>query len=243
VQVTISGKSGRRLQLADPEAFLNEVLLKSEAARSWLSAKLSVLHRMPLVAKVQKAVSKPPKIWMVTGVQYVQGGAVTSVSNSAWSGSLHATIPMPDPTLVAAIAAIPSVEATASATISGGTAAIYGHAEERVWAAQFRALEVEFRGPSDKEAGQGWIELHDAKNLGRYGLRAGGAREGREEGRASRAQVAGVSDGHLLSSEADSQSVLDTMLAVDWTLLEELLDLQEEDAEEDDEEGAEDQES
>lgn len=213
------------------------MILESDSARRWLAAKLAVLHRMPAVAAMQNWASKAPKIWMVTGLQYIENGSVTSVSSKERSAKLQVAAPVPDPTLITTLARIPAVDATGSAGVHSNMTAAYGYQDERVWAAQFRALDVRFRSKSEKgeaERDKSWIELDDAKSLGRYGIRGDDIGDALEEGDML-GQVSGV---HYEDDDIDSltvePSLIDGMLDVNWSLLDELLEFQDEEEHEDD---------
>lgn len=184
---------------------------------------------MAIVAAVQKRLNKAPKIWMVTGIQYIEGGNVTNSASGATSGKTQATVPVPDPMLAAAAV---SIKGGVSGNTSGSTASEYGHAEERVWAAQFRPLKVEYCRPGDgtrgsTDGGRAWIKLHDPENLKQHGVRA---EDDEEEDVIERlapfAQVVGTDDGEYSGNgqEMSPQAVLDSMLDSDWALLDELLD-------------------
>lgn len=98
-----------------PEAFLNEVILASETARLWLANSLSIFHRMSLFEKFRRGTVKAPKIWMVTGVQYVSGSRITDTVSNTLSNSISAAVPMPDP-----VAALTMIEAVKVKATKGG---------------------------------------------------------------------------------------------------------------------------
>jgi hypothetical protein len=194
---------------------------------------------MPIAAKIQKSVSKAPKIWMVTGLQYIKDASVASGTGKGRSAKLQATLPVPDPTLMATLANIPAIDVSGSTAAHNNMNETYAYKHERIWAAQFRALNVQFRSKSEKAVAQrdnSWIELDDAKNLGRHGIRDDYAEDTGEEESTSLAQVTGVSDegGDIHDPTVKPQSILDTMLEVNWTLLNELLRLQDDGDQEED---------
>lgn len=217
--------------MSSPEAFLNNVILTSEAARSWLASKLTLLHRMPLLARIRQTVSKPPSIWMVTGLQYIEQATVSSAANATRSVEGNILVTVPDPTLVAVMADIPAVQSGISSSLNESAGSNYGHQNERVWAAQFRPLKVMYRLAGEEAMGQSsstsptWIKLLDPENFGRHGIRNDG--DGAEDQGlvAAAAQVTVTDDGITEPGHVvNPRSMLDTMMDVDWSFLYEMLE-------------------
>lgn len=209
---------------------MNNVILNSDNSRTWLASKLTLLYRMALFAKLRKAVSKPPKIWMVTGLQYIEDATISTVANAARSTAGNVRVPFPDPSLVAAIADIPTVQGGVSSLGNEAATSDYDHADERIWAAQFRPLKVEYRLSTETMHRSGttdttWIKLCGPENLRHEGIRTEEGGDEEHETRtdcASLAQIVGIDDIEIDQTDI-SRTVLDSMLDVDWVLLDEML--------------------
>jgi hypothetical protein len=70
---------------------------------------------MSLFEKFRRGTVKAPKIWMVTGVQYVSGSRITDTVSNTLSNSISAAVPMPDP-----VAALTMIEAVKVKATKGG---------------------------------------------------------------------------------------------------------------------------
>lgn len=192
---------------------------------------LTLRGRMTLLSRLRRTFSKPPKIWMVTGIQYLEDAVVTSAANQFRSAAGPASIPVLDPTLVAAVADIPSIHG--GLAVGGNVSTSnYGHTDERVWAAQFRPLKVNYHihGHEIDESmrmSPTWIRLRSPNNLGRQGIRMEHSSESNDQvlkNPPKFAEVVGIAGVCTdVGEEKTPHSVLDSMLDVDWALMDEVL--------------------
>lgn len=155
---------------------------------------------------------------MVTGLQYLEDAtaSVGGGTERVTEGSVK--IPPPDLAVVAAMADINAIDVKGSVSRNEESTSTYGHQDERIWAAQFRALDVRYHvdaeGDQSPKTGSTWIALHGPENIGGQGIREG---DDVESGSVPvYAEIAGM-------EEDCGISVLETMLDVDWALLDELL--------------------
>lgn len=180
---TLQGASGRRVKIRKPEVFLGEVM-KQEGVERWIRKHASIAHK----STNGKHKWKAPELWVVTGIQYVTGGefhfqgSASSKMGASAGGDLGAA-------LGAASGAF-RTKAEASRERSEGAQYDFGHSEERVWAAQFMPVKIEFGlQPEDPQLRNGnerhpkaiiQIQLDDIQDLTPRGFRAG-----QEEGQGS----------------------------------------------------------
>lgn len=214
----VSAAAGR------PERFLNEVLLLSSAARTWLATQLSVSRRMSRTAWAWSRAFQHPRIWMVTGVQYISGAHITDSASKGFSVSFDLTLPLPEPVAALALGVGSdgpgSLGITTSRQRSGQSQMEYCHTDERVWAAQFAALNVKYYWSDERarpRALPDLIRLHDLVDLGPTGIRSGDGPGDVEQF----ADILGLEE----ESEEGGTPVLDAMLDVDWGLMDEYLSM------------------
>lgn len=173
-EVSVSGKAGRRLQIKKPEKFLNEVLLALPPARAWLADQLSISRGMYYLN--QAGLSKPPHIWMVTGIQYITDAHVVNDRTRAHTASASANIPVPEPISAAAMILIGQEGLSGGLEVnsSSATGMSYHHTDERVWAAQFTQLSVKFTAkPESADDLPNRIPLRDVVDMKKGAVRAG----------------------------------------------------------------------
>jgi len=180
---------------------------------------------MSRVTRLWPGASKQPRIWMVTGVQYISGAHITDTASKALFASIDITLPLPEPVAATAMVLMPggpnSLEVTASGQRSDYSQMEYCHADERVWAAQFTALDVKYSRSVEttcNSALPGWISLRDLVDLGPAGVR-GDDGSNIQEDIEKFAEVRGLEEEGMSQLGKDGTSVLDSMLDVDWDLL------------------------
>lgn len=116
--------------------------MKQDGIDKWICQHASITHKSNFGRNKWIA----PKIWMVTAVQYVTGGDIHSqgiasnkVGGSA-GGDASLAVQSPPGTLKAKV--------EGSYKSSHGATTDFGHKDERVWAAQFWPMSIEF-GPEE----------------------------------------------------------------------------------------------
>ncbi|KAF2194089.1 hypothetical protein K469DRAFT_709596 [Zopfia rhizophila CBS 207.26] len=143
--VTLEGESGRRLKIRDPEMFLCDQVMQQDGAERWIMMHASIAHR----GLFGRNRWKVPEIWMVTGVQHVTGGEVhfegsaSSKISGYGGGDLGPAVGAPP--------GVAKIKGEASRENSNGAKNDFGHEDERVWAAQFMQVVVEFGAQEDAE--------------------------------------------------------------------------------------------
>ncbi|CZT52392.1 uncharacterized protein RSE6_13725 [Rhynchosporium secalis] len=176
ITATLEGKSGRRLKIKKPEKFLRDEVMIQEGVQEWLRTQASIsfkghfgMHRF-----------KAPEIWMVTGVQLVTDGIVHVGSSRSVSGTVGAS-----GDVGASFGAPPGVAAIGAEAHHGQSSASnssYGYGGERVWAAQFMEVKIEYGSEEDKtikSKDNGFLpatittfQLEDIADLSARGIRA-----------------------------------------------------------------------
>jgi hypothetical protein len=114
-----------------PVKFFKEHVFTQPGCQEWLQKQLSI----------GKAMNKAPKIWVCTGVQLIADAKVKSGSVGSRSNGGGLAL---DTGILAGGAPTGTSAANIDAKLahSNGTTSSYGHADERVWAAQWFQLEV-----------------------------------------------------------------------------------------------------
>ncbi|KAJ4990032.1 hypothetical protein SVAN01_04495 [Stagonosporopsis vannaccii] len=142
--VKIQGQSGRRIKIKTPEAFLEEVM-EQPGVQEWIREHASIEHK----SKYGRHIWKAPKIWMVTAVQHVTGGDIQASGSS--STNLNAALGVDS----SPAAHLPpnTIPLKATAGVKSSTAATtnFGHADERIWAAQFMPVTIVYGPDEDRE--------------------------------------------------------------------------------------------
>lgn len=151
--VTLQGASGRRMKIRDPEEFLEEVM-HQQGLEKRIRKHASITHK----SKNGRHRWKAPELWMVTGVQYVTGGDLhfENHTSSKISGEAGGDLGL-------AVGAPPGVlkaKAEASREKSNGAQNDFSHEDERVWAAQFMPVKIEFGPQEDPELSNNGKEMH-----------------------------------------------------------------------------------
>ncbi|KAF4628822.1 hypothetical protein G7Y89_g9326 [Cudoniella acicularis] len=176
VAATLEGKSGRRMKIRKPEKFLREEVLAQEGVQEWIRTQASISFKGHFGMHKFKA----PEIWMVTGVQLITGGDVRVGSSRAIFAGAGASVDAG-----AAFGAPPGV-ASVGAEVSNGHSNEANHGyeydDERVWAAQFMELKIEYGSEEDKKFTEkdrivpstiSTIQLEDIADLKARGIRTG----------------------------------------------------------------------
>ncbi|KAL1879183.1 hypothetical protein Daus18300_001762 [Diaporthe australafricana] len=192
----VEGNNARRFQIHQATEFLNSVILSSPEAKKWLSSRIALSKTMLLLNRLKVGKSRHPQIWMVTGVQMLSNATV--YSERTGSAKTGANIQAPTPELASAVLAAAGgdgklAEAAISSSTGGFTNVEYQHEGERVWAAQFRRLKLDFLdgGASDSDSSEADVSLDGLLHLGLTGMK-GGAQVADET-----RHIAGVSDGDM----------------------------------------------
>ena len=123
-----------------PYTFFEENVLKADPARLWLETRLSVANKLK---RMLKNIIAAPKIWLLTGVYYMENAQVYTIRTKSSSADAKITVPIPEPSGIAAM-----LGANAGAKFSLGNqweieagAQISG---KRVWAAQWTRVGARF---------------------------------------------------------------------------------------------------
>uniref|UniRef100_A0A093VEB5 Uncharacterized protein n=1 Tax=Talaromyces marneffei PM1 TaxID=1077442 RepID=A0A093VEB5_TALMA len=131
----VTAKSGQKITLKDPKAFLTTQILPNPKARSTLKLWLSSA-RSDYVMNMRWA--RRPKIWFLTGL-YLLSGARTIVRKSS---STHIDVGLSS-AIVGALGGVPI-----GGSVSLGQGDMWemtmGMEEEHVWAAQYRLIDAKY---------------------------------------------------------------------------------------------------
>ncbi|PVH71737.1 hypothetical protein DL98DRAFT_660473 [Cadophora sp. DSE1049] len=216
-EVGVYGKAGRRQRIKKPEKFLNDVVLASPEARVWLADKLSISRTMYYLS--QGGLKKQPRIWMVTGIQYITDGVVSNEQTRYQTGSASANIHIPEP-ISAAVTILGGQGGLSSGfetNHTSSTRTAYGHKNERVWAAQFTQLAVQFTSTliSSNEL-PNRIPLRDIVDIKSGAVRAASQIADFTLSGES-AEVCGLEEAHDM--ELGGEELLKRMQDVDWAML------------------------
>ncbi|KAK4235080.1 hypothetical protein C8A03DRAFT_18122 [Achaetomium macrosporum] len=228
-EVVISAKSGRRLRIKKrPEAFLNEVVLQTLGAMDWLADRLSLSWSRYLVQKMRTGKGRHPKIWMLTGLQYMSDVEITCGDRKLRGALASVGIPFPEPVAAAVSiltgqSSLLSAEAGFNRGSRSGTS--YRHEDERIWAAQFAPLDVGYyRVGKPDEALQGRrVHLRPSPDLGSAGTRFG-KQATAEAQQDAVAVITGLNEGFLQRLAEDPKMMLEAMTGEEWEELDEYLD-------------------
>ncbi|KAG4433272.1 hypothetical protein IFR05_011242 [Cadophora sp. M221] len=144
VTATLEGKSGRRLKIKKPETFLRDEVMAQKGVREWVRTQASISFRGHFGMHKFKA----PEVWMVTGIQLVTGGDVRVGSSRSVNGTVGAS-----GDVGVAFGAPPGMAAVGAEISHGHNSEAnnaYGYDDERVWAAQFMEVKIEYGTDADK---------------------------------------------------------------------------------------------
>jgi hypothetical protein len=144
VTATLEGVSGRRLKIKKPEKFLRDEVITQEGVQEWIRTQASISFK----GHFSNHRFKPPQIWMATGVQLITGGDV-QVGSSRYTGSKIGA----SGDVGVAFGAPPGMASIgAEASHGHGSEANHGYSydDERVWAAQFMEVKIEYGTEEDK---------------------------------------------------------------------------------------------
>lgn len=148
VAAVLEGESGRRIKLRYPIKFLKEQVMKQEGCDEWIRTQASISFK----GKFGHHKWKAPAIYMVTGVQLVKGGDVFASGSRNTGGSVGIG---GDPSLAAGLP-----PGTLKVKVEGGQQRSteanngYGYEDERVWAAQFMEVDIEYGDDEDVALGK-----------------------------------------------------------------------------------------
>jgi hypothetical protein len=143
VAAVLEGDKGRRLKLRYPQKFLKEKVMTQADCEEWIRTQASI----SIKGKFGHHKWKTPEIWMVTGLQMVTGGDVYAAGSreKKVEGGVGG-----DPSLAAGLPpGTLKIKAEASHERSEETSNGFGFEDERVWAAQFMEIDIEFGDDED----------------------------------------------------------------------------------------------
>jgi hypothetical protein len=148
------------------DTFFRQNVLSEDAARLWLETRLSVASKF---RAWWQNTTKAPKIWLLTGIYLMEDAVTYTVSARSTSGGASTSIPIPEPTGLAALLGVAvgakfavgrGFEAQAIAQIQG----------QKVWAAQWTPVSVKYLCVAHSEWSanklQSQIQLLDAEDMG-----------------------------------------------------------------------------
>lgn len=154
------------------------MILSSTEAREWLDSHITLSKTMFLLSRLKAGKSRHPQIWMVTGIQMLSDATV--YSDRTGSAKTGANMQIPTPEVASAVIAAAGgdsklAEAAISSSTGGFTNAEYHHEDERVWAAQFRRLKLDFvdGDAAQSETEEGKVSLDALLHLGLAGMKGG----------------------------------------------------------------------
>jgi hypothetical protein len=143
ISASLVGTSGRRLKLKKPEKFLKEEVMTQVGVQEWIRTQASISH-----SAAHWNSFKAPKIWMVTGVQLITGGSVQVGSSTSTHGALGASAD-PGPAVGLPPGLLP-IGGEVNHGHGSETNSGYSYTDERVWAAQFMEIKIEYGKGEDK---------------------------------------------------------------------------------------------
>jgi len=144
VGATLEGLSGRRLKINKPEKFLRDEVIKQSGVQEWIRTQASISFKGRFGTHKFKA----PDIWMVTGIQFITGGTVQVGSSRSVNGTIGASGDVG--VAFGAPPGLAKVGAEVSHSHSSEANQDYGYDDERVWAAQFMPVKIEYGTEVDK---------------------------------------------------------------------------------------------
>jgi hypothetical protein len=151
---TLIGTSGRRLQVKKPEKLLRDAVIKQEGVQEWLRTQASVSWK----SKFGHYKWKAPEIWMCTGIQLVTHGNVrTGASHSAGvyagaGGDFGPAVGLPP--------GVVDIHAKGERGHMEEAKNGYGYDDERIWAAQFMEVNLEYGEGEDDAALAAKLQKH-----------------------------------------------------------------------------------
>ncbi|KUJ17459.1 uncharacterized protein LY89DRAFT_53904 [Mollisia scopiformis] len=179
-QLHLEGKNARRYQIDQATDFLNRVVLASPGAREWLNSRTAVSEKIYHLNKLKLGKARHPQIWLVTGIQLLSEVSLRNETNTASKGRVSVQIPPPEPVSGVASILLNNGGVGAKGTISNGAtnAVKFSHKEERVWAAQFRRLKLDFvKKAAIQSSLVKEISLLDLQDLGQAGMKGDAQQE------------------------------------------------------------------
>jgi hypothetical protein len=178
-------------------------------------------------SKLKAGKGRHPRIWMLTGIQYLTDVKVTSDKQTSSAVGVSASVPPPEP--LAAVVSLLGGQSLANFAVErergSATSASYHHTDERIWAARFAPLNVNFypAGKVDEAELRSKIVLGPLPDLKLSGLR--GDEQGvAEEELEQIADVTGLDETGREQWDEDASSMLDAMHEVDWRSLDQFLE-------------------
>ncbi len=190
---------------------MKEVVLQAPTVSAWLANQLPVSRAMYYASKL-KVGKGQPRIWMLTGVQYLTDAEVTSGNKSSSSATVSASVPPPEP-LAAAISLLSGqslLNLGGEVEKSSETGAGYHHSDERIWAAQFTPLDVQFHpaNKADEVRLESRVNLGPLPDLKSAGLRYDKQAEIKGKQQEEIAEVKGLDETDRSRWDEDASSIL-----------------------------------
>jgi len=179
---------------------------------------------MYYLSRATFGLGKLPRIWLVTGIQYITDAEVVVIQTQSKRASTSVNIPIPGPVAAAAMVLTrqEGVAAGIKDSNTNQTTMSYHHEDERVWAAQFTQLSVQF-SPEPVSSGDlsTRVPLHDLIDLKSGGVRT----EDRPAGPSLYEESAEISvldeDG---ITQPHGEDLINLMQDVDWTSVNKFLE-------------------
>jgi hypothetical protein len=163
-----------------------------------------------------------PGMWMVTGLQYIKSCSIQLNTGSSGSTGADFTLPIPTPLPVPVPSTTGAVSLSANIHQKSEVHTTYGHADERVWAAQYMKLVPKLKeGVVSKDSTFKWVKLQDLIDLGDKGARKD------EEDQDTPDVYAAVDSAGLrefASVEDMQKEVIEDTTLVDWEFVERYLE-------------------
>jgi hypothetical protein len=229
VAAVLEGDKGRRLKLRYPSKFLKEKVMTQEGCSEWIRTQASISYK----GRFGLHKWKSPTIWMVTGVQLVTGGDVYFAGSR--DKKFEASVGV-DPSLAAGLPP-GTLKVKAAAGVARGEEANngYGYEDERVWAAQFMEIELEFGDDEDlalqkRENSKDLLpktiavfKLKDIADLGAKGIRGMRTEVDAKRPRPPRRQARVIADedeetvDDAASIQLDAVPYVDALKDTSWT--------------------------
>jgi hypothetical protein len=142
VRLSLVGASGRRFEVQKPETFFRKEVFSQSKAKNWIKKQYSISFTTRIKNAMHHKSWKAPDIWVLTGIQLVEGGSIQGGVSSTTKASGSLTI---DPGIAQATSTGQNISVNGRHGQNATVHTEYYHADERVWAAQFMQLDVDFK--------------------------------------------------------------------------------------------------
>ncbi|KAI4251715.1 MAG: hypothetical protein LQ352_004687 [Teloschistes flavicans] len=143
--VLIVGKEGSKIEIREPQKFLNEVILKAFPGRLWLSSILAISLKLRIQRKLT---FQNPHIWLLTGLVLLTDANSMSIvqHDSSYGGTVN--VPLPDPSGVTALLQLmPQLRGKVTSSWQAGSG--MRRLGNKVYAAQWQRLDVKYSSLGD----------------------------------------------------------------------------------------------